>query len=175
VPEAENVSSYWSRMDFFKHAAELYELQGGVRSTKAAETSVLLEVTIDFPKAARCPQCRRQDQQKAQDALVKTSISMRRSPCGSRWRCRKSVKTSSSTRVAAVGRGPDLHLAGSTWRRKGRSDRRCRSRNWFQAVAGIGPRFQKKERGTTGRLWRRPSCAAHPGSGIPAEVKGLPE
>ena len=45
VPEAENVSHYWSRMDFFKHAAELYEIQGRVKSTKAAETSVLLEVT----------------------------------------------------------------------------------------------------------------------------------
>src|SRR4029077_18436579 len=37
VPEAENVSTYWSRMDFFKHAAELYELQGRGGGNKGAE------------------------------------------------------------------------------------------------------------------------------------------
>ena len=70
VPEAENVSTYWSRMDFFKHAAELYELQGRVRSTKAAETSVLLEVT-SISKSDDVHSVVDKIQQRAQDALVK--------------------------------------------------------------------------------------------------------
>ncbi len=70
VPEAENVSSYWSRMDFFKHAAELYELQGRVKSTKAAETSVLLEVT-SISKSDDVHDVVDKIQQRAQEALVK--------------------------------------------------------------------------------------------------------
>jgi anti-sigma regulatory factor (Ser/Thr protein kinase) len=46
APEAENVSSYWSRMSFFKHAAELYDIQGKVYPPRGVEpTNVLLEVT----------------------------------------------------------------------------------------------------------------------------------
>ena len=70
VPEADNVSSYWSRMDFFKHAAELYELQGRVRSARAAETSVLLEVT-SISKSDDVHDVVDKIQQRAQDALVK--------------------------------------------------------------------------------------------------------
>ncbi len=46
APETDNVTSYWSRMDFFKHAAELYDVQGKVARSKVNEVNtVLLEVT----------------------------------------------------------------------------------------------------------------------------------
>src|ERR1043166_4973842 len=70
APEAENVSGYWSRMDFFKHAAELYEIQGRVKSAKATETSVLLEVT-SISKSDDVHDVVDKIQQRAQDALVK--------------------------------------------------------------------------------------------------------
>jgi len=46
APEAEHVSSYWSRMNFFKHAAQLYDIQGRVYPPRGVEQrNVLLEVT----------------------------------------------------------------------------------------------------------------------------------
>ena len=71
VPEAENVSSYWSRMDFFKHAAELYEIQGKVKASRATESSVLLEVT-SISKSDDIHTVVDRIQQRAQDALVKS-------------------------------------------------------------------------------------------------------
>lgn len=46
VPEAENTASYWARTNFFKHAAEVYDLLGNVpRSRAQGESTVLLEIT----------------------------------------------------------------------------------------------------------------------------------
>jgi hypothetical protein len=45
-PEAESTLSYWSRMGFFRHAEQLYELGRSVpRGRPAGESSVLLEIT----------------------------------------------------------------------------------------------------------------------------------
>ena len=43
APEAEQVSSYWSRMNFFKHAAELYDLQGKIYPPRGVENRNVLE------------------------------------------------------------------------------------------------------------------------------------
>ena len=94
---------------FFKHAAELYELQGRVKSTKATETSVLLEVT-SISKSAT-PRRGRQDPQRAQEALVKNLNLDARSRCVSRLRSRKSVRTS-----GAAGRGGWFAVQTYTWR-----------------------------------------------------------
>lgn len=46
VPEQEATSSYWSRMQFFKFAGELYDVQGKIHPPRGMEqTHVLLEVT----------------------------------------------------------------------------------------------------------------------------------
>ncbi len=46
VPGDRTVTSYWARAGFFKYAAECFQLHGKVpRSTAAAESDVLLEVT----------------------------------------------------------------------------------------------------------------------------------
>lgn len=46
VPENPDTVSYWSRIGFFRHAAELYELHGTVpRAREAHESDVLLEIT----------------------------------------------------------------------------------------------------------------------------------
>jgi hypothetical protein len=46
VPDDAEVRSYWSRMGFFRHAAELFELHGKVPRARAEEESeVLLEIT----------------------------------------------------------------------------------------------------------------------------------
>jgi len=45
VPEADETAGYWARAGFFKHAEELFELNGSVPRARAAESSVLLEIT----------------------------------------------------------------------------------------------------------------------------------
>jgi hypothetical protein len=46
VPEAAETASYWARMGFFRHAAELFELHGSVpRGRDGHDSDVLLEVT----------------------------------------------------------------------------------------------------------------------------------
>ena len=45
VPEADETAGYWARAGFFKHAEELFELNGCVPRARAAESSVLLEIT----------------------------------------------------------------------------------------------------------------------------------
>jgi anti-sigma regulatory factor (Ser/Thr protein kinase) len=45
VPEADDTAGYWARAGFFKHADELFELNGSVPRARAAESSVLLEIT----------------------------------------------------------------------------------------------------------------------------------
>jgi anti-sigma regulatory factor (Ser/Thr protein kinase) len=45
VPEAEETASYWARAGFFKHAEELFELNGSVPRARGGEPSVLLEIT----------------------------------------------------------------------------------------------------------------------------------
>ncbi|MGB7213366.1 MAG: ATP-binding protein [Gemmatimonadales bacterium] len=46
VPEDEQVKSYWTRIGFFRHAAEFFELHGKVpRARSQDESDVLLEVT----------------------------------------------------------------------------------------------------------------------------------
>jgi hypothetical protein len=45
VPEAEETASYWARAGFFKHAEELFELNGSVPRARGGESSVLLEIT----------------------------------------------------------------------------------------------------------------------------------
>ena len=70
APEQENVSSYWSRMHFFKHAAELYEVQGKVYPPRGAEQSnVLLEVT-SISQADDVHEAVDRISQRAQGALV---------------------------------------------------------------------------------------------------------
>ena len=71
VPERENVSTYWSRMHFFKHAAELYDVQGKIHPARGAESSqVLLEVT-SISQADDVHSVLDKIGQRAQDALVK--------------------------------------------------------------------------------------------------------
>jgi anti-sigma regulatory factor (Ser/Thr protein kinase) len=70
APEQENGSSYWSRMHFFKHAAELYEVQGKVYPPRGAEQSnVLLEVT-SISQADDVHEAVDRISQRAQGALV---------------------------------------------------------------------------------------------------------
>lgn len=46
VPEAPETLSYWARMGFFRHAAELYDLHGSVpRGRDGQDSDVLLELT----------------------------------------------------------------------------------------------------------------------------------
>jgi anti-sigma regulatory factor (Ser/Thr protein kinase) len=45
VPEAEETVGYWARAGFFKHADELFELNGSVPRVRGGESSVLLEIT----------------------------------------------------------------------------------------------------------------------------------
>ena len=45
VPEAEETASYWARAGFFRHADELFELNGSVPRARGGESSVLLEIT----------------------------------------------------------------------------------------------------------------------------------
>ena len=70
VPETEKVSTYWSRMHFFKHAADLYDIQGKVYAARSAETTnVLLEVT-SVSQADDVHSVLDKIGQRAQDALV---------------------------------------------------------------------------------------------------------
>ncbi len=70
VPEQENVSSYWSRMNFFKHAAELYDVQGRIYPPRGVtDTNVLLEVTR-ISQADDIHTVLDKIGQRAQDALV---------------------------------------------------------------------------------------------------------
>ena len=45
VPEADDTASYWARMGFFRHAAELFDLHGTVPRGRGGESDVLLEIT----------------------------------------------------------------------------------------------------------------------------------
>jgi anti-sigma regulatory factor (Ser/Thr protein kinase) len=46
VPASDEVKSYWSRIGFFKHAAELFEIHGKVpKARPAGPSDVLLEIT----------------------------------------------------------------------------------------------------------------------------------
>lgn len=45
VPEADDTASYWARMGFFRHAAELFDLHGTVPKGRGGESDVLLEIT----------------------------------------------------------------------------------------------------------------------------------
>ena len=45
MPESAEVVSYLSRMSFFKHAQEIYELHGGSRKRAEGSSDVLLEIT----------------------------------------------------------------------------------------------------------------------------------
>jgi len=45
VPELEETAGYWARAGFFKHADELFELNGTVPRARGGESSVLLEIT----------------------------------------------------------------------------------------------------------------------------------
>ena len=45
MPESADVVSYLSRMAFFRHAAEIYELHGGGRKAPESGSEVLLEIT----------------------------------------------------------------------------------------------------------------------------------
>ncbi|MBI4503395.1 MAG: hypothetical protein HY700_19835, partial [Gemmatimonadetes bacterium] len=46
IPADKNVSSYWARAGFFRHAAECFEIHGKVpRQAPASESDVLLELT----------------------------------------------------------------------------------------------------------------------------------
>jgi anti-sigma regulatory factor (Ser/Thr protein kinase) len=70
VPEAETTSSYWSRMHFFRNAAELYDVQGKVTPARGMEQSnVLLEVT-SISQADDVHAVLDKIGQRAQDALV---------------------------------------------------------------------------------------------------------
>ena len=70
VPEREETSTYWSRMHFFKHAADLYDVQGKVYPARGVEpTNVLLEVT-SISQADDVHSVLDKIGQRAQDALV---------------------------------------------------------------------------------------------------------
>lgn len=45
VPGDRDVAHFWSRMGFFTHAKEIYEIHGNVPRVRAGEINVLLEVT----------------------------------------------------------------------------------------------------------------------------------
>jgi anti-sigma regulatory factor (Ser/Thr protein kinase) len=151
VPEAENVSHYWSRMDFFKHAAELYEIQGRVKSTKAAETSVLLEVT-SISKSDDVHDVVDKIQQRAQDALVKNlnldaKITMRFTMALSEV-CQNIVEH--------AGRGGWVAVQTYTWRvrlggRKVVVIAVCDPGIGFKQSLESAPGFQKRERWDDGQ------------------------
>jgi hypothetical protein len=45
VPDSEETASYWARTGFFKHADELFDLNGSVPRARGGDSGVLLEIT----------------------------------------------------------------------------------------------------------------------------------
>ena len=70
APDNEETASYWARTGFFRHADELYDLQGSVPKARGGESTVLLEITA-VTKSEDVHDVVGRIQQKAQQILSK--------------------------------------------------------------------------------------------------------